>query len=912
MDSLLSGLRNIFPDSRIRSRLIDRVAYASDAGFYHLLPRVIVQPYHPAEVAKLFALCRELHVPLTFRAGGSSLSGQAITDGVLVDLSRHWRIATPASDGSAVRVQPGITGSMVNQLLKRYRTKIGPDPASINTAMMGGILSNNSSGMCCGVRWNAYHTLRSIRFLLPDGNEYDTADSADYPKFKTGSPALYQALTHWREEIRNDPALHDRIRHKYRTKNTVGYSLNAFIDFEHPLDIFAHLLIGAEGTLGFIAEAVLHTIPDHPCKATALLLFTDMTAACSAVAAIKAAGAEMIELMDRASLSTAAVSLSAAHLPPSILSPDTAALLVEFQAPTDNELQQLIVSFPALRGLRSSAAFTTDPATRDRYWKIRKGLFPSVGAVRKKGTTVILEDIAFPVDRLAPALADLRALFSKYEYDNAIIFGHAKDGNIHFVITQSFNTPEEVERYRLFMDEVVKLVIDKYDGTLKAEHGTGRNMAPFVETEWGAAAYRIMKQLKELVDPQNILNPGVIINGDKHAHIKDLKQLPEVESEVDKCIECGYCEHKCPSRDLTLTPRRRIVVRRAIATATGADRDTLLSQYQYDGLDTCSTDGLCATECPVDIDTGQLVRRLRKENHSRFANVIATTLARHFGLVETLVRLSLRTRLPLLIRSFRRLLKTQHQPINIRPNKPVNPQFLYFATCINRSMGTTQLVSLAQRASIALLIPPQLHGRCCGQPFSSKGFDEAARLTRNATIQWLWQHSDHGRLPIVMDLSSCTHSLRDCRPHLDEHNKTLFDQLTILDLVDFLHDELLPHLTIKNKKASIALHPVCSLTKMRNAHKLTAIAHRCAHHVFIPPSAGCCGMAGDRGFRFPELIRAAITPESIEISAATQTHAASHPSFDGFYSTSTTCEMALSAITQKNYQSILQLLTECI
>lgn len=910
---LLPRLQSLFPSARIKCRLIDRIAFASDAGFYHLIPRVIVQPIAIDEVARLFLICRELHIPLTFRAGGSSLSGQAITDGVLVDLSQHWRTASPARDGSTITVQPGITGSMVNYQLKPYGTKIGPDPASINTAMMGGILSNNSSGMCCGVRWNAYHTLRSIHFLLPDGNEYNTANTADYERFSRFSAALFQALAGWRDGIRDNKPLYDRIRRKYRTKNTVGYSLNAFVDFDHPLDIFAHLLIGAEGTLGFIAGAVLQTIPDHPCKATALLLFADMDTACAAIPAIRDAGAEMIELMDRASLDTAPDLLPTSTIPSS-----ASALLVEFQAPTAENIQQLLAAFNnlTLSGRLPGGDFTTDPAARDHYWKIRKGLFPSIGAVRAKGTTVILEDIAFPVDRLAPALAELRVLFSKHGYDNAIIFGHAKDGNIHFCITQSFHTPDQVDRYRRFMDDVVELVIGKYDGALKAEHGTGRNMAPFVEAEWGGDAYAIMRELKSIVDPQNILNPGVIINDDKLAHIKDLKALPEVEPEVDKCIECGYCEHKCPSRDLTLTPRRRIVVRRALATLRGKQRDTLLKEYRYDGLDTCSTDGLCATECPVDIDTGQLVRRLRKESHSRFANSIAATIARHFAATETLVKLALRSGIVQLIPSFRHLIPRRSHPIKLHPTHSANAaatQFLYFATCINRTMGKPQLPAVAEKAGIGLLIPPGLHGRCCGQPFSSKGFDAAARLTRNRTIAWLWQHSDAGRLPIVLDLSSCTHTLQDCRPYLDEVNKERFDKLTILDSVDFLHDHVLPKLTIRNKKSSIVLHPACSLIKMKNAHKLTAIAKQCAHHVFIPPSAGCCGMAGDRGFLFPELIHAAINPESTEIAAANAAaNAASDAPFAGFYSTSLTCEMALSAVTQKNYQSILQLVADCL
>jgi D-lactate dehydrogenase len=799
--------------------------------------------------------------------------------------------------------------------------------------MMGGILSNNASGMCCGVKLNSYHTLKSLHFILPDGKEYNTAIQGDYMRFGKESADLFNGIATLRDQVRNNKTLFDRIRRKYLTKNTVGYSLNAFVDYTHPLDIFAHLMIGAEGTLGFIAEAVMDTVPDYPAKATTILFFKDMTDACDAIVPLRDSGAEMIELMDRASLRSIE---DIKGIPDIIqfLAEPAAALLVEYQDVNDLQLEKKIAAFEQITlPLLVPAAFTTDVTTRELYWKIRKGMFPSVGAVRAKGTTVILEDVAFPVEQLAVAVTDIQALCIKYGYLNAIIFGHAKDGNIHFVVTQSFNTAEEIERYRQFMDEVVELVVNKYDGALKAEHGTGRNMAPFVETEWGAEAYQIMQQLKQLVDPQQILNPGVIINDDKLAHIKHLKSLPEVEEEVDKCIECGFCEHKCPSRDLTMTPRRRIVTRRALANfkkdGNTADYKTLLQQYQYDGLDTCAVDGLCATECPVNINTGDLVKRLRKENHSAFANKVAKQAAMHFNTVETVVKLMLGSgvlvnkvlgkqamtkltdTLKKIVPAFPLWMAEQTGPVRLKKTVVPNASFIYFATCITRSMGSSMegkksvidsLLTVATRAGINIQIPVNIHGHCCGQPFSSKGFAAAATYTKNKTIEWLWQETQQGQLPVILDMSSCTYTLLECRPYLSEENKILFDKLIILDTVDFLYDHVVPALSFKVKKATVALHPVCSLTKMKNAHKLTNIAKACAENVNVPVYAGCCGMAGDRGFLFPELVRVATGLEAKEVVEKEK---------QGYYSSSKTCEMALADVTKKNYESIVYLVEEC-
>lgn len=935
-------LAEILPADRIRARYIDRISFASDAGFYHLVPRAVVQPVDEAEIIALFAFSHRHRIPLVFRGGGTSLSGQSITDGILVDLSRHWGKIQVEAGGEQVRVQPGITGAMVNAFLKKHRRKIGPDPSSISAAMMGGILSNNSSGMCCGVALNSYHTTRYIRFILPDGKTFNTEDPQDYLRFEQECSALAQTLLSIKNQISRNQALYDKIRHKYQSKTTVGYSLNAFIDYEHPLDILAHLLIGAEGTLAFIAEAVLQTVPDYPCKSTALLYFTDMYSACQAIRPLIRAGAMMVELMDRASLR------AVENLPgmPAIIKslPETAAaLLIEFQEDNPAALEQRVNQFlssASAFSLLNDPVFTTDAREQDLLWKMRKGLFPAVGAVRASGTTVILEDLAFPIDQLGDAITDLQKLFQKYAYHNAIIFGHAKDGNIHFVVTQSFNSEEEIARYDRFIQEVVALVVEQYGGTLKAEHGTGRNMAPFVVTEWGEEAYEIMKTLKQAVDPEGLLNPGVIVNPDKMAHLKDLKALPAVEEEVDRCIECGYCEHKCPSRDLTTTPRRRIVVRRALqlldASGNKKQYRQLLDEYRYDGLDTCAVDGLCATACPVDINTGDLVKRLRSENHSASANKIALWAARHFGSLEWAARTALKTGFALnallggktmsgLTKALKRVfpamplwtaqmapppaLTAIQSAQNIR-NAAAETAIVYFPSCISRVMGTYAgkkqnalevLLGICHKAGIAVVIPERVSDYCCSQIFSSKGFKDARSYMANQVVARLWESSGEGRLPIVTDVSSCAYTLHQLRPVLTDANRAKFDRLKVLDSVDLLHDMVLPRVEVKQKKQDIVLHPVCALEKMGTVYKLAKIAGAFAHEVTIPRHAGCCGMAGDRGFLFPELTAAATRPEAAEVA---------QKNYDGYYSSTKTCEMALSEAVKKNYESVLYLVAE--
>jgi D-lactate dehydrogenase len=934
--SLRDSLAAIVGPDRVLDRPVDLIAFASDASFYRLIPKAVAFAGSVEDVRGLFRLSHEQKIPMTFRAAGTSLSGQSVSDGILVEVARNWRGIQVLDGGAKVKVQPGVIGAHVNHALKFFKAKMGPDPASINTCTVGGILSNNSSGMCCGVSQNAYHTLESLTFVLPSGTVIDTATPDADERFRTAEPALAQGLLKLKAELQSNPPLAARIRSKYLTKNTTGYSLNAFIDFDRPVDIFRNLLVGSEGTLAFIAEAVLKSVPDLPVKVTAFLIFPDLHAACASIVPLRDAGAAALELLDRASLKSVE---NQAGIPPGIktLPEGAAALLVEFQGRDESvraELERIALATTAGLNLMEPARFTHDPVEQALFWKIRSGTFPSVGSVRKRGTTVLIEDVAFPIERLADAAVDLTKLFAKHGYDEGIIFGHAKDGNLHFVITQSFNDQTAVDRYSRFIDDVVELVVKKYDGALKAEHGTGRNMAPFVEAEWGPEAKAVMEQLKDLVDPLRLLNPGVILNADPKCHLADLKPMPGVEEEVDKCIECGYCEPKCPSRELTLTPRQRIVVRREMARLEANHEDpALLSSLQeafpYMALDTCAVDGLCATACPVSIDTGQLTKRFRRASHSPRAQKIALSVARNFATIEPVMRVALRTGHlvqsifgPKVMPFITRLLKpigSGHQWSPEMPKAAKAPlpktslkgaQAIYFPACISRLMGhlpgeptdlslVEALVKVSERAGVPVHIPQDVEGTCCGVPFSSKGFDLAHKFTVNRAIEKFWEWSQEGLLPVVMDTSPCTHGVITSRAYLTPENQAKFDKLKILDSTAFAHDVLLPRLKVNRKVGSVVLHPVCSVTKMNLLPKLEGVAAACADTVVVPRDAGCCGFAGDRGFMLPELTASATKHEASEVKAQ---------SFDGYYASSRTCEVGMTRSTGEIYRSFLYLL----
>ncbi|MCP1484421.1 D-lactate dehydrogenase [Pseudomonas fluorescens] len=921
--SFLRDAQQLIPAERRFDDPLSTLAFGTDASFYRLIPQLVIRVESEDEVVALLKLAQRDHVPVTFRAAGTSLSGQAISDSVLIVLGDNWNAREIRGQGTQIRLQPGVIGAQANAWLAPFGRKIGPDPASINACKIGGIVANNASGMCCGTAQNTYHTLAGIRLVLADGSRLDTEDAASVAAFRSSHGDLLERLTTLGRETRANAELAARIRHKYRLKNTTGLSLNALVDFDEPVDILSHLLVGSEGTLGFISAVTYDTVIDHPNKASALIVFPDVETCCNAVTVLKSQAVSAVELLDRRSLRSVQ---DKPGMPAFVqqLSNKACALLIESRAASSSLLQEQLAQIMAsLSGfpVEKQVDFSEDPVENAKLWAIRKDTFPAVGAVRKTGTTVIIEDVTFPVEQLAIGVNRLIELFDKHSYDEAILFGHALEGNLHFVFTQGFNNPEEVARYQAFMDDVAQLVAVEFGGSLKAEHGTGRNMAPFVELEWGSDAYQLMWQLKRLLDPNGILNPDVVLSEDPQIHLKHLKPLPAADEIVDKCIECGFCEPVCPSKGLTLSPRQRIVIWRDIQAKkrAGVDTTELEKAYEYQGIDTCAATGLCAQRCPVGINTGELVKKLRGRHakHQKTADWIegnfAKTLqgARFILHVANGARMMLGApRLAKLSATITRLSKGQvplwtnampqpEKAIRFSPSiSDERPRVVYLAACVSRVMGPAagdkeqmslydKTRGLLEKAGYQVVFPDNQDNLCCGQPFASKGYAEQAEHKRQELISALLHASRGGLDPIYCDTSPCTLRL------VQDVGETRLD---LYDPVRFIRTHLLERLDFTPQDAPIAVHVTCSTQHLGESQALIDLARKCSKTVVIPEGIHCCGFAGDKGFT---------TPELNSHSLRTLKEAVQHCS-EGI-STSRTCEIGLTQHGGIDYHGLVYL-----
>jgi D-lactate dehydrogenase len=931
-EPLRSELAGLLGADRVLTRALDLIRYASDASTYRLIPKAVVMAHGADDVARVFAHARRSSIPVTLRAGGTSLNGQAQGDGILVDVRQQMRWISVADGAESVGVGCGTVLGHVNRVLAEHGRKLGPDPASTDIACVGGVVANNSGGMRCGVARDSYSTVSALKFVLPSGTSIDTAADGAEERFAEAEPELAAGLAEIRDEIRADDELSERIRKKFEIKNTTGYRLCAFLDADTPLEIFRRLLVGSEGTLAFIAEATFETVEFPKLTTCAWLHFPDIPAAVGLVPELVAAGASAVELMVAPALIVASHNMHGTPEDWKELPPESAALLVEFpgeDAATLDEHEGRAAELIRGHELIREPGFSRDPERIEMFWRVREGLHGLVGQMRAPEAALIVEDVCVPPARIAEAAEDIRALLGEHAFLTGVA-GHASAGNLHFMLTPDFSKAEDRERYDDFMGKLVELVLGKYDGSLKAEHGTGVNMAPYVEREWGEKATELMWRIKALADPDGVLAPGVLLNRDPDAHLKNLRTNPEIEDAggANRCVECGFCEPVCPSRWLTTTPRQRIVLRREMARQPEGSpvRQALAEQYTYDGIETCAADGTCALACPLGIDTGRLIKTFREAGNGRGAERMALRAARHWASVERAARAGLRAGdgvgKPLMkgASAVARAAVSDElvpawpdnmphpAPAELPPTRREGAAAVYLPACVNRIFGRARgaapgpslaeaMVAVSGRAGLPMWIPPDVAGHCCAVPWSSKGYREGRAAMTRHTLDAMRRWSDGGKLPIVTDASSCALGLgQEMAEALDGEAAERHAELEIHDSVVWAHDRLLAELEIKRTLGAVAVHPTCSVRHLGLTLKLGAIASEIADDVTIPPSATCCGMAGDRGLLHPELPAAATADAANELDGHR---------FDAHLCSNRTCEIGLQQGTGRAYESFV-------
>ena len=914
---------------RVYTDHLRRYAYGVDASCYSYLPKVVVKAEDEREVRRLIRLCQQCGTPFTFRAAGSSLSGQCSSEDVLIVCNDGFKKMEVIDDGKALKCECGVIGSDANDLLKPYNRKIGPDPATLATALVGGILNNNSSGMCCGTAQNSYKTIRSIRVVLLDGTVLDTSDKKSIEQFLREKPQMVEDILQLRKEILADEELTHLIHHKYKIKNTTGYGLNSLVDFEDIIDIINHLFIGSEGTLGFVSEIVYNTVEDVPYKGCGLMFFSTLNDASLAVVALANMGREKVvaaEMMDYQSL-RAVQSLE--NVPEFVreVPEGTSAILFQTESYSKETVDENLAFIKEqLKDIPTAipSLYSQDPKEYDSWWAIRKGILPIVGGQRRKGTTVITEDVCFQIEDFTKGIEMLTELFHKYDFvDGGVIFGHALSGNVHFNITPDFSDPKDTKNFGDLVKEMSERV-SGFGGSLKAEHGTGRMVAPFVEMEWGKKAYELNRRIKAIFDPERILNPDVIITDDPDVYKKNLKAQCVIDDAFTICMECGFCEKHCPSRNLTLTPRQRIALLRETKRLENEGNFTLASElrkgYEYFGVDTCAACSMCKGLCPLSIDTAQIALSMRRidppapELAKKIYDNFSTTLQMcRAGVSLEGIAGSIITQ-----KAISKITEGLHGVTGITPYvpkttpkanryklknriKPTNfEKVVYFSTCANRAFKPNQgydddrslqqvVESLCNKAHIDIIYPKHIENLCCGLSFEN--YDDVHERAVKDLHDALMKASQNGKYPIVIDHSACFN-------HAFKH----MPDLEINDISEFLCKYVVPHLDIEKCDERVIVHKQCKIKSLNKSQYIEDLARLCTDHVFNIKSFACDGFAGQKGFFTPELNKSATKDLAGEIAEYGATLGVS---------SSSTCEIGLGESGGIPFVGVAFLLDRC-
>ena len=914
---------------RVYTDYLRRYAYGVDASCYSYLPKVVVKAEDEQEVRRLIRLCQQCGTPFTFRAAGSSLSGQCSSEDVLIVCNDGFKKMEVIDDGKALKCECGVIGSDANDLLKPYNRKIGPDPATLATALVGGILNNNSSGMCCGTAQNSYKTIRSIRVVLLDGSILDTSDQKSIDQFLKEKPQMVEDILQLRKEILADEELTHLIHHKYKIKNTTGYGLNSLVDFEDIIDIINHLFIGSEGTLGFVSEIVYNTVEDVPHKGCGLMFFSTLNDASLAVVALANMGREKVvaaEMMDYQSL-RAVQRLE--NVPDFVreVPEGTSAILFQTESYSKETVDENLAFIKEqLKDIPTAipSLYSQDPKEYDSWWAIRKGILPIVGGQRRKGTTVITEDVCFQIEDFTKGIEMLTELFYKYDFvDGGVIFGHALSGNVHFNITPDFSDPKDTKNFGDLVKEMSERV-SGFGGSLKAEHGTGRMVAPFIEMEWGKKAYEINRRIKAIFDPERILNPDVIITDDPDVYKKNLKAQCAIDDAFTICMECGFCEKHCPSRNLTLTPRQRIALLRETKRLEDEGNYALAAElrkgYEYYGIETCAACSMCKGLCPLSIDTAQIALSMRRidppapELAKKIYNNFSTTIEMcRAGVSLEGIAGSIITQ-----KAISKITEGLHGVTGITPYvpkttpkanryklrnriKPTNfEKVVYFSTCANRAFKPNQgydddrslqqvVESLCNKAHIDIIYPQHIENLCCGLSFEN--YDDVHERAVKDLHDALMKASQNGKYPIVIDHSACFN-------HAFKH----MPDLEINDISEFLCKYVVPHLDIEKCDERVIVHKQCKIKSLGKSQYIEDLARLCTDHVFNIKSFACDGFAGQKGFFTPELNKSATKDLAGEIAEYGATLGVS---------SSSTCEIGLGENGGIPFVGVAFLLDRC-
>ncbi len=624
--------------------IFTRAAFSTDASIYQIIPLCVVAPKNEDDVAIVVRYAYRNNIPVVARGAGSGLAGESLTSGIMLDTTRYMnKIIGASTDVSTVVCQPGVVLDEVNSFLAKFGKKIGPDPSSSNRATAGGVVANNATGSHSLKYGYIAQYVEKIKAVLADGTAAEFVNNVELNSRPQGLGLTISQKCF--ELLNSNASIIEKAQPKTKRSHS-GYNIAEIVQ-GNKIDM-AKLLAGSEGTLAVFTEITLRTVDAEQVKAVVQFEFDSLEKTAKAVPLIVNCGADACELMDSRLIKIARDAFEQYR---NILNPVSAAsLLVEHSGQTVPEVKDKIgKTILAVSSLAFNKTTIFEPAVQKRLWKCRKDAVPLLSRVKGlKQPVAFVEDVSVENTRLADYVRGLEKIGRKYEVDMAY-YGHAGDGELHIRPYLDLSKPDDVKKMTQIADEVFSLAWS-LGGSISGEHADGLVRAAFIRKQFGNEYYEILRQIKKIFDPSNILNPGKIISDRTDIMTQDLRgknkiidervktklnfKPDEFKFELVQCSGCGVCRSNeeglrmCPvfraTGDEMFSSRARANLLSAWAKGILTEQD-LESKKFREILATCLNCRACVIDCPSGVDVPKMMMEVRtKLTKSRTAKILAS------------------------------------------------------------------------------------------------------------------------------------------------------------------------------------------------------------------------------------------------------------------------------------------------
>lgn len=885
-------------DGEVRFDRVSRALYSTDASVYQIEPLGVVVPRSAEGVIQAVSIAARHGVPITPRGGGTSQAGQAIGAGLVLDTSKHLnQIVEINADEKWARVQPGVVLDDLNAALRPFHLRFAPDVSSASRATVGGMMANNSSGARSVLYGKTLDHVREQHVVLSDGRlahlrPLTAAQLAGARQGDSIEARAYRAvpelgLRHAAEIDRRFPKVLRRVG---------GYNLDEFVDPARPVDL-TRIMVGSEGTLGFIVEAKLGLVPLPTSKAVLTVEFDELLDALGATPLILKHGPSAVEVMDDFILRHAQGHAVLDAQRRSMIDRDGSALLcVEFYGDHPDDLTARMAAVERdLKGAGISCRCRqiVDPAAQQRIWSFREAALGLSTAMKSDGKAIsFVEDTAVAPERLRDYIDRFVRIVERHD-TVAGVYAHASVGCLHVRPVVNLKTARGVATFEAIANEVADLVLE-FGGALSGEHGDGLVRGAFNERMFGAELYQAFREVKRTFDPDGLFNPGRIVDTPAiTSHLRfgagyetpapatvfDYSEHGGYGRAVEMCSGVGLCRKTregtmCPSYMVTKdeahsTRGRANVLRLAMAGRLGDAG--LADEGVHEVLDLCLECRACKSECPVGVDVAKFKSeflsgywdrhglsaqaqvfgnaRSAAEWGSRFAplsNAVAASAPAKW-LAEAVIGIDRRRQLPRFTRhSLRKRLAGRRPP-------PATPRAVLFADTFTEfeepAIGLAALDVLDAAGLGGTLAP----NGCCGRPLISQGRLREARKLAAANVHALYDLAERGTAIVFVE-PSCLSAVREDAPGLLRGE--LQRRARVVAAASVLFEEYLErelsagraNLALKSGPANVQLHPHCHQRAMGLAAPARALLSRIPGAQVTDLEAGCCGMAGSFGY----------------------------------------------------------------